>query len=302
MRWVLITAFGVPVEPEVNRNFAMVSGPTEAKAFATDSDFGSSRDRAERNRLTVGIAADDFGRMQRLDRRQRRRERFCAGHIDRAGIEQLDHALELVEIARHQRIGRRDRRRRHAGMHRRQREQRMIDAVVGENDQWAFGAQPLRQHPAGGRAHLPQRVLVRHRGPRRVGVGALAEKNTLRRCLRPMLQPVADAARVRLQRHGRFHNDGAVGAPVGHDLGCREQRGRIVAGSGGGCRHRLPLAFPGRPLAGLAFCSTREPRRRAMPPSDAGRRCPAWNSTAHKLSKCAFKGLAEDYRQLTKMI
>ena len=35
MRWVLITAFGVPVEPEVNRNLAMVSGVTAAKAFAT---------------------------------------------------------------------------------------------------------------------------------------------------------------------------------------------------------------------------------------------------------------------------
>src|SRR5947199_9522393 len=35
MRWVLMTAFGVPVEPEVNRNFAMVSGPTAAKASAT---------------------------------------------------------------------------------------------------------------------------------------------------------------------------------------------------------------------------------------------------------------------------
>src|SRR3954467_7246581 len=38
MRWVLITAFGVPVEPEVNRNFAMVSGPTAANAVATASD------------------------------------------------------------------------------------------------------------------------------------------------------------------------------------------------------------------------------------------------------------------------
>jgi len=35
MRWVLITAFGVPVDPEVNRNFAMVSGATPAKAFST---------------------------------------------------------------------------------------------------------------------------------------------------------------------------------------------------------------------------------------------------------------------------
>ena len=35
MRWVLITAFGAPVEPEVNRNFAIVSGVTAANAFAT---------------------------------------------------------------------------------------------------------------------------------------------------------------------------------------------------------------------------------------------------------------------------
>ena len=28
MRWVLITPLGMPVEPEVNRNLAMVSGPT----------------------------------------------------------------------------------------------------------------------------------------------------------------------------------------------------------------------------------------------------------------------------------
>ena len=30
LRWVLITALGVPVEPEVNRRLAMVSGPTAA--------------------------------------------------------------------------------------------------------------------------------------------------------------------------------------------------------------------------------------------------------------------------------
>ena len=27
IRWVLMTAFGLPVEPEVSRNFAIVSGP-----------------------------------------------------------------------------------------------------------------------------------------------------------------------------------------------------------------------------------------------------------------------------------
>ena len=40
MRWVLITAFGVPVDPEVNRNFAMVSGVTAAKAVSTSGVSG----------------------------------------------------------------------------------------------------------------------------------------------------------------------------------------------------------------------------------------------------------------------
>src|SRR5882724_12339139 len=40
MRWMLMTAFGAPVEPEVNRNFAIVSGVSAAKAFATSGVSG----------------------------------------------------------------------------------------------------------------------------------------------------------------------------------------------------------------------------------------------------------------------
>ena len=48
MRCVLMTAFGVPVEPEVNRNFAMVSGVMAAKAFATaDVSDVAATDRNE---------------------------------------------------------------------------------------------------------------------------------------------------------------------------------------------------------------------------------------------------------------
>ena len=35
MRWVLMTPFGCPVEPEVKRIFATVSGPTSACAAST---------------------------------------------------------------------------------------------------------------------------------------------------------------------------------------------------------------------------------------------------------------------------
>ncbi len=40
MRWVLITALGLPVEPEVSRNFAIVSGPTAACARSTAAVAG----------------------------------------------------------------------------------------------------------------------------------------------------------------------------------------------------------------------------------------------------------------------
>ena len=43
MRWVLITALGVPVEPEVNRNLAMVSGPTAACAASAAVVVGASK-------------------------------------------------------------------------------------------------------------------------------------------------------------------------------------------------------------------------------------------------------------------
>ena len=48
MRWVLITAFGVPVEPEVNRNFATVSGVTRACAAATPA-VSSGPSKSENN-------------------------------------------------------------------------------------------------------------------------------------------------------------------------------------------------------------------------------------------------------------
>src|SRR5580658_7355576 len=35
MRWVLMTPLGAPVEPEVNRSLAIVSGPTLACALST---------------------------------------------------------------------------------------------------------------------------------------------------------------------------------------------------------------------------------------------------------------------------
>ena len=54
MRWVLITALGVPVEPEVNRNLAMVSGVTRGCAAATPRCVLGADQIGEQRRLAVG--------------------------------------------------------------------------------------------------------------------------------------------------------------------------------------------------------------------------------------------------------
>ena len=43
MPWVVMTAFGCLVEPEVNRNLAMVAAPTPALAWSTPAGAVSSR-------------------------------------------------------------------------------------------------------------------------------------------------------------------------------------------------------------------------------------------------------------------
>jgi hypothetical protein len=80
----------------------------------------------------------------------------------------------------------------------------------------------LREDPGGCSAHLLQGVLVGDRRPQRIDAGAIGEKNPLRRLPRPMLQPVADATRTRLKRHGRLHQNAAVGAAVGDNRWRRE--------------------------------------------------------------------------------
>src|SRR5882724_4503809 len=55
MRWMLMTAFGAPVEPEVNRNFAIVSGVMAAKAFATSGVSGVAA--IERNEIASASSA-----------------------------------------------------------------------------------------------------------------------------------------------------------------------------------------------------------------------------------------------------
>ena len=55
MRWVLITPFGMPVEPEVKRILATLSGPTLANAASTSAPGGVA------SRSPKGVAARPGG-------------------------------------------------------------------------------------------------------------------------------------------------------------------------------------------------------------------------------------------------
>src|SRR6266850_1580511 len=69
----------------------------------------------------------------RAHRIERRLEFHRIGGVDQAWIEQLEDVLQLAEVFRHQRIRRRDGRHRNADVHRAEREQRVVHAVVGKD-------------------------------------------------------------------------------------------------------------------------------------------------------------------------
>ena len=84
IRCVLITPFGVPVDPEVNRIFATVSGPERGEG-ALDVGLGLGRlEVLERERPGLHRAGDDRHRHAVGDGRQRRPERGAVVGEDHA--------------------------------------------------------------------------------------------------------------------------------------------------------------------------------------------------------------------------
>jgi len=151
-----------------------------------------------------------------------------------------------------------------------EREQRVIDAVVGEDHQRPFRAQPLRQDPGSRRADLPQRGGIGDGPPWRIGAGTVSEENPLRRLPRPMLQPVADASCALTQWRRRLQDDAAVRAAFGRDRGFREQRFGSVSSASRSWRHRFPPP-PSFGAGGLLYATIARPGNVS---SHAARRLP----------------------------
>ena len=199
-----------------------------------------------------------------------------------------------------------------------EREQRVLDAVVGQDHQRTLGAQPLREDPGGCRTHLLQGVLVGDRRPRRIGAGAIGDKNPVRRLPRPMLQPVADATRTRLKRHGRLHQNAAVGAAVGDNRRRREQIAGIVTACGGeghgfllsrvrDCRASCRPAASDGPLAPNVehnnCCRQQQSSpgpREALEGDDGGKQSNAQNGQITRGLAAAFRPQASRKRQIAE--
>ncbi len=149
MPWVLITPFGRPVEPDVNRNLAMVSGRIAATACSSEGPGRlSAIDLEQRHAGQVGaVAAGEDFHAGEIERRQRPGERAGVRHVDQSRLEQRGDVLELGVVLALQRIGDRDRRHRNAGGMAGERQQGVIDAVAGQNHDRPLGAQPALDQP-----------------------------------------------------------------------------------------------------------------------------------------------------------
>ena len=197
-------------------------GRDGGKSLRDFRSFRRARDGMKGQRAFT-FTGDDHSAVQRRDGGERGGERRLVDHIDRAGIEQRDHALELVEIPRHQRIGRRDCRR-----------GTPTCIAASANSAWST---PLSERMTSGRSalmpwariqlaierDLPQRRAIGHGPPRRFDRRTVREENSVGCLARPVFEPVADTARTRLQRHRRFEPDRPVGAVLGDHARRREQ-------------------------------------------------------------------------------
>ncbi len=237
------------------------------------------------------ILADDQLAIFRHCGLDRLAEHRAVRRIDQSGRQQFDDVFELAEVGRHQRIGRRHRRVGDADIHRGQRQQRVLDAVAGEDDDRPLGGKVARQQSRRDAAHPRQHLRVSQLAPFAIRA-ALRDENAIRRLFRPALQRVAVARRVIAERLLDAEDDRAVALalehggeraelhrPQRHFLLClaRQSRHRILAVT---CASPSVRAFQGKRAAASSPRHRLARSRRSATPSqsrrtDRFRRCAA---------------------------
>ena len=254
MRWVLITAFGRPVEPDVSRNLAIVSGPTAARARSSFDAGPRGEEVGEREPIDrVGGACGDARNPGRDDGVERARKGGAVGGVDEAGRQQVKGELEPGEILRGERVGRRDRAIGHADLHRRQADQGVLDVVARQHDDRPLGAEIELEQRRGDARDRVERLGVGELAPGAVGV-ALGEEDAVGRLARPAAQAVAEPARIGGQRFGRTDEERTVGA--GDETRGQRRRARKADSPSGADRPHRVLPLFGPPLRAITARST----------------------------------------------
>jgi hypothetical protein len=184
-----------------------------------------ARERQLQRRAGIGLEEPRHWRRDGAYRGERGRELLRLGGEHQAGFEELEDVLEFREILRHQRIGRGNGRHWYSHVHRAEREQRVVHAVVGKDrDRPVRGEAQVEQGLADA-AGVGERIAVAD-APPAVAL-ALGNERSVRRALVPVHQPVAYGARMFAELLRRTQHDRAIGALVNFDFGRRVAQPRM---------------------------------------------------------------------------
>ena len=133
MRCVLSTPLGIAVEPEVKSTFATLSGPTAANASSTARVAGVAASRG--TRVAPEPLESTISAPPKSTALSTPPNGAGVGCVDEPGLDQRGDVLDLAEVLAHQRVRRRDRHDGDAGEESAERQQRVVDAVAGEDQQ-----------------------------------------------------------------------------------------------------------------------------------------------------------------------
>ncbi len=160
------------------------------------------------------------------DVRQRTLEQCAVVREDHAGRERRPQRPERRVFAGEQRIGRRNRRIGNTDVHRRERQQAMLNAVAGENHE-----RPVRRDAA-----VEQRLRQRADARQGIGVGqptpvsggvARRQKRSIGSLARPMLEPLGHLRRIRPEHVRRPRQNCAVGSLLDDRVGAKNVHPRL---------------------------------------------------------------------------
>ena len=162
IRCVLITPFGRPVDPDVNSTFAIVSEPTRSRASSTSAvaDVATSDSNGCRGNVRRGRRRRHQLHVARQHLAKGALEAGAVGREHQARLHAVEHLPQRGELLRLQRIGRRDRRVRDPDVHRGKREQPVVDAVAGQNQDRSVDGELPRDQRLRDAADLRERLGV----------------------------------------------------------------------------------------------------------------------------------------------